>query len=109
MLINIFLSIVKPNKTSLNLNNDYKFKEVLLNLLHIFTVMTTSTPEKADGLKALQDAIDKIKDTITTAGGVFNIQMAVSNSTQKYIFRLSIYNLVFHIIGIECFFDIFVV
>lgn len=40
--------------------------------------MTTSTPEKTDGLKALQDAIDKIKETITNAGGVFNIQMAVS-------------------------------
>lgn len=40
--------------------------------------MTTSTPEKTDGLKALQDAIDKINDTITTSGGVFNIQMAVS-------------------------------
>ncbi|XP_063369771.1 eukaryotic translation initiation factor 2 subunit 1 isoform X1 [Cydia amplana] len=39
-------------------------------------VMTTSTPEKTDGLKALQDAIDKIQENITTAGGVFNIQMA---------------------------------
>ncbi|CAH2237666.1 eukaryotic translation initiation factor 2 subunit 1 [Pararge aegeria] len=39
-------------------------------------VMTTSTPEKTDGLKALQDAIDKIEETITTAGGVFNVQMA---------------------------------
>ncbi|KAI5638370.1 eukaryotic translation initiation factor 2 alpha subunit domain-containing protein [Phthorimaea operculella] len=39
-------------------------------------VMTTSTPEKTDGLKALQDAIDKIKETITAAGGVFNVQMA---------------------------------
>ncbi|KPJ21382.1 Eukaryotic translation initiation factor 2 subunit 1 [Papilio machaon] len=38
--------------------------------------MTTSTPEKTDGLKALQDAIDKIKETITQSGGVFNIQMA---------------------------------
>jgi translation initiation factor 2 subunit 1 len=39
--------------------------------------MTTSTPEKADGLKTLQDAIDKIKETIIAAGGVFNVQMAV--------------------------------
>lgn len=46
--------------------------------------MTTSTPEKADGLKALQDAIDKIKDTITVAGGVFNVQMAVSSLTLPY-------------------------
>lgn len=39
--------------------------------------MTTSTPEKADGLKVLQDAIEKIKITITDLGGVFNIQMPV--------------------------------
>lgn len=39
--------------------------------------MTTSTPEKTDGLKILQDAIDKIKDNIIAAGGVFNVQMAV--------------------------------
>lgn len=37
--------------------------------------MTTSTPEKADGLKALEVAIDKIKETITELGGVFNVQM----------------------------------
>lgn len=41
-------------------------------------VMTTSTPEKSDGLKALNDAIEVIKDKITTLGGVFNVQMAVS-------------------------------
>lgn len=40
--------------------------------------MTTSTPEKADGLKALEQAIEVIKETITKMGGVFNIQMAVS-------------------------------
>ncbi|XP_066999427.1 eukaryotic translation initiation factor 2 subunit 1 [Anabrus simplex] len=39
-------------------------------------VMTTSTPEKQDGLKALSYAIEKIEDTITTMGGVFQIQMA---------------------------------
>ncbi|KAJ8926027.1 hypothetical protein NQ315_009882 [Exocentrus adspersus] len=39
-------------------------------------VMTTSTPEKQDGLKILNDAIDKIKVTITDLGGVFNVQMA---------------------------------
>lgn len=38
--------------------------------------MTTSTPEKQDGLKILQDAINKINTTITELGGVFNIQMA---------------------------------
>lgn len=39
-------------------------------------VMTTSTPEKQDGLKILNDAIEKVKATITELGGVFNIQMA---------------------------------
>lgn len=39
--------------------------------------MTTSTPEKQDGLKALNDAIDAIQDKITSLGGVFNVQMAV--------------------------------
>uniref|UniRef100_A0A336LWL3 Eukaryotic translation initiation factor 2 subunit 1 n=1 Tax=Culicoides sonorensis TaxID=179676 RepID=A0A336LWL3_CULSO len=39
-------------------------------------VMTTSTPEKADGLKALESAIEKIRETITGLGGVFNTQMA---------------------------------
>lgn len=40
--------------------------------------MTTSTPEKTDGLKALNDAIKVIDEKITELGGVFNIQMAVS-------------------------------
>ncbi|XP_006618554.1 eukaryotic translation initiation factor 2 subunit 1 [Apis laboriosa] len=39
-------------------------------------VMTTSTPEKQDGLKALNDAIDAIQNKITSLGGVFNVQMA---------------------------------
>ncbi|CAK9811230.1 Eukaryotic translation initiation factor 2 subunit 1 [Anthophora plagiata] len=39
-------------------------------------VMTTSTPEKQDGLKALNDAIDVIQNKITSLGGVFNVQMA---------------------------------
>lgn len=39
-------------------------------------VMTTSTPEKQDGLKILNDAIEQIKSKITELGGVFNIQMA---------------------------------
>lgn len=39
-------------------------------------VMTTSTPEKQDGLKALNDAIEVIKNKITSLGGVFNVQMA---------------------------------
>lgn len=47
--------------------------------------MTTSTPEKQDGLKALNDAIEVIRDKITSLGGVFNIQMAVS-ITHKHIY-----------------------
>uniref|UniRef100_A0A8D8W2L0 Eukaryotic translation initiation factor 2 subunit 1 n=1 Tax=Cacopsylla melanoneura TaxID=428564 RepID=A0A8D8W2L0_9HEMI len=39
-------------------------------------VMTTVTPEKADGLKALQEAIDTIKLKIEQLGGVFQVQMA---------------------------------
>lgn len=39
-------------------------------------VMTTVTPEKADGLKALQEAIDTIKIKIEELGGVFQVQMA---------------------------------
>lgn len=39
-------------------------------------VMTTSTPEKQDGLKALGDAIEVIENKITSLGGVFNVQMA---------------------------------
>jgi hypothetical protein len=39
--------------------------------------MTTSTPEKQDGLKILNIAIDKIRTTIAELGGVFNVQMAV--------------------------------
>lgn len=38
--------------------------------------MTTATPEKADGLNALTVAIEKIRQTITTLGGVFDVQMA---------------------------------
>lgn len=39
-------------------------------------VMTTSTPEKSDGLKILQEAIKIIETTITELGGVFKVQMA---------------------------------
>ncbi|CAH1391087.1 unnamed protein product [Nezara viridula] len=39
-------------------------------------VMTTATPEKSEGLKALQNAIDVIEKEITTLGGVFQVQMA---------------------------------
>lgn len=50
---------------------------------HFILVMTTSTPEKQDGLKVLSEAIEKIKSKITDLGGAFNIQMAVS---QLFIF-----------------------
>merc|ERR1712062_583975 len=38
-------------------------------------VMTTSTPEKADGLKLLEDACTVVEENITKAGGSFNFQM----------------------------------
>uniref|UniRef100_A0A0V0G5V4 Eukaryotic translation initiation factor 2 subunit 1 n=1 Tax=Triatoma dimidiata TaxID=72491 RepID=A0A0V0G5V4_TRIDM len=38
-------------------------------------VMTTATPEKAEGLKALQNAIEVIEKQITSLGGVFQVQM----------------------------------
>lgn len=52
----------------------------------MLTVMTTSTPEKQDGLKALGDAIEVIQSKITSLGGVFNVQMAVSFSNE-YIYQ----------------------
>lgn len=39
--------------------------------------MTTATPEKADGLRALQNACDEIEKTIAQFNGVFQIKMAV--------------------------------
>jgi translation initiation factor 2 subunit 1 len=51
-------------------------------------VITTSTPEKADGLKALENAIDKIKATIEKLGGHFAIQMAVSTHIADLNFHL---------------------
>ncbi|XP_058801561.1 eukaryotic translation initiation factor 2 subunit 1 [Phymastichus coffea] len=39
-------------------------------------VMTTSTPEKTDGLQALNDAIEVIREKITSMGGHFDVQMA---------------------------------
>lgn len=38
-------------------------------------VMTTSTPEKVDGLKALENAIENIKKTITKYDGEFKVVM----------------------------------
>lgn len=39
-------------------------------------VMTTSTPEKADGLKLMEEACEVIKAKIESVGGTFGIQMA---------------------------------
>jgi len=46
--------------------------------------MTTATPEKTDGLKALQTAIEEIDKTIQTLGGVFKIQMPVKKYNDMY-------------------------
>lgn len=54
------------------------------NIYYEISVMTTSTPEKQDGLKVLNDAIEKIKITINELGGVFNVQMAVR---KNYVIR----------------------
>jgi len=39
-------------------------------------VMTTQTPERQDGLKALEVAIEKVQEVILGLGGVFQVQMA---------------------------------
>ncbi|CAL8070229.1 unnamed protein product [Orchesella dallaii] len=39
-------------------------------------VVTTSTPERQDGITLLQEAIGKIEETIKKLGGSFNVQMA---------------------------------
>jgi len=60
------------------------YKSIILHIIMLYlimllsSVMTTSTPEKQDGLKALGDAIEVIQNKITSLGGVFNVQMAVS-------------------------------
>ena len=41
-------------------------------------VVTTQTPERQDGLKALEGAIEKVKEVIESLGGVYKVQMAVS-------------------------------
>lgn len=46
--------------------------------------MTTATPEKTDGLKALHTAIEEIDKSITSLGGVFKIQMPVNNFVSKF-------------------------
>ena len=39
-------------------------------------VITTSTPEKQDGIQILNDACKAIEERISASGGSFNIQMA---------------------------------
>ncbi|XP_045460928.1 eukaryotic translation initiation factor 2 subunit 1 [Harmonia axyridis] len=66
-------------KTALKAGLDLSTEELPIKINLIappLYVMTTSTPEKQDGLKALNDAIEVIKKTISGLGGVFNIQMA---------------------------------
>lgn len=67
-------------------------------------VMTTSTPERADGLKVLESSIEKIQETITKLGGVFHVQMAVSRFflflfhftlKQKFFLNINVYFLFF--------------
>lgn len=48
-------------------------------------VITTSTPEKADGLKALENAIELIETTIKKLDGHFAIQMAVSSTGRMLV------------------------
>ncbi|ETN66254.1 eukaryotic translation initiation factor [Anopheles darlingi] len=66
-------------KTALRSGLDLSTEELPIKINLIappLYVMTTSTPEKADGLKALEAAIEKIKETIEGLGGVFKVQMA---------------------------------
>lgn len=51
---------------------------IFFGFLLSHAVMTTQTPERQDGLKALEEAIGKVREVITSLGGVFNVQMAVS-------------------------------
>ena len=48
-------------------------------------VMTTQTPERQDGIKALQDAIEKVKDVILSLDGGFQINMAVSRQPNYFV------------------------
>lgn len=50
-------------------------------------VMTTSTPEKTDGLQALADAIEVIREKILSMGGHFDVQMAVSILSRTLLLR----------------------
>ncbi|CAG0903016.1 unnamed protein product [Cyprideis torosa] len=45
-------------------------------MAHLARVVTTSTPERQEGVKMLQGALDKIEETIVHYGGVFNVKLA---------------------------------
>lgn len=66
--------------------NGIKSTRVLF--ISVCLVMTTATPEKTDGLKALQLAIEEIDKTILSLGGVFKIQMAVIQFITKIYNRI---------------------
>lgn len=53
--------------------------------------MTTATPEKTDGLKALQTAIEEIDKTILSLGGVFKIQMPVKKNIYIYYYNKNVW------------------
>jgi translation initiation factor 2 subunit 1 len=53
---------------------------------YCFPVITTSAPEKEDGLKALKSAIEMIETTIKSLDGHFAIQMAVRTFKSFYCF-----------------------
>lgn len=87
------LKIIHPLSAKICIIKKCPHKFVSLYWLFIFfsyfSVMTTATPEKAEGLKALQTACDEIQQTITNSGGVFQIKMAVCIlKTRLVTFRL---------------------
>ena len=61
-------------------------------------VMTTTTLERADGLKLLESALNAIKETIEKRDGRFNIQMAVrtvQNFDEEHFFCTTEYDRIF--------------
>ena len=49
---------------------------MIMIFILLFTVMTTQTTEKQDGLKALEGAIELIKNKIVGSGGTLSTKMA---------------------------------
>lgn len=46
-------------------------------------VVTTQTPERQDGLNALEAAIEQVRLAIESLGGVYKVQMAVSRTVSR--------------------------